>query len=196
MQAGSTASTKTSSLAVWSLILGLLSLVFSCLTGLPSIILGAIGLTKINKSEGRLTGTGLAIAGIVLGVVCSLISFGLLAGLIMPAVGQVQARAAEMQDLSNVRQLGLACQVYASDHDGVFPENLDELYPRYIFSIRLLQTQNGEPFRYVSGLSDTVNVNTVLIYSDPYADGDRAVSFVGGHALFVREAEFSLPDAP
>jgi hypothetical protein len=54
--------------AVASLVLGILSLCgCTCLTGLPSIVLGILSLRDIGRAAGMLTGTGLAIAGIVLG---------------------------------------------------------------------------------------------------------------------------------
>ncbi len=43
--------------------------VTSFLCGLLGIILSAVALSEIGKSQGRLTGEGLAIAGIVIGVV-------------------------------------------------------------------------------------------------------------------------------
>ena len=54
--------------AIASLVLGILSLCgCTCLTGLPSIVLGILSLRDIGRAAGMLTGTGLAIAGIVLG---------------------------------------------------------------------------------------------------------------------------------
>src|SRR5215472_2622143 len=59
---------KTSALAVWSLVLGIVGLVIPCFaifTVIPGIICGHMGLSRINKSGGGLTGNGLAIAGLI-----------------------------------------------------------------------------------------------------------------------------------
>jgi len=55
---------KTSGLAITALVLGILSFFTFFITALPAIILGIVGLVKIEKSGGKLKGNGLAIAGI------------------------------------------------------------------------------------------------------------------------------------
>ncbi|HLD36564.1 MAG TPA: DUF2950 family protein [Planctomycetota bacterium] len=58
---------KTSQAAIWSLICGILS--FLCLPALPAIILGIIALVAIGNSKGKLKGTGLAVAGLIIAVI-------------------------------------------------------------------------------------------------------------------------------
>ena len=58
----------TSGKAIASLVLGLLSFCFSILAGIPAIFCGLQGLRQIKRSDGRVTGKGLAITGIVTGV--------------------------------------------------------------------------------------------------------------------------------
>ena len=58
----------TSGKAVASLALGVLFF-FACLSGIPAILLGREALGDIKRSGGRLRGRGMAIAGIVLGVI-------------------------------------------------------------------------------------------------------------------------------
>ena len=60
---------QTESRAIPSLILGVLALFFSIITGIPAIILGHMSLSKIKKSAGQLTGEGMALAGLILGYV-------------------------------------------------------------------------------------------------------------------------------
>jgi len=57
----------TSGKALASMILGICSVFFSILTGLPAIILGHLAQTEIRKSGGRLQGEGMALAGLILG---------------------------------------------------------------------------------------------------------------------------------
>jgi prepilin-type N-terminal cleavage/methylation domain-containing protein len=47
-----------------------------------------------------------------------------LASLALPVFASVLDRAKQTKDLSNAKQIGLACRLFAADHDGVFP-NLD-----------------------------------------------------------------------
>jgi prepilin-type N-terminal cleavage/methylation domain-containing protein len=52
-------------------------------------------------------------------VVISIIA--ILAGIALPVFSQVQERGAQTKTLSNGKQIGLACKLYATDHDGRFP---------------------------------------------------------------------------
>src|SRR5580698_10118439 len=61
---------KTSGLAIWSLVLGILSL--TCLAifaAIPGVICGHKALGRIKNSNGTLEGRGLAIAGLITGYI-------------------------------------------------------------------------------------------------------------------------------
>lgn len=53
-------------------------------------------------------------------VVISIIA--VLAGIALPVYTTVQERGAQTKDLSNAKQIGLACKLYAADNDGKFPD--------------------------------------------------------------------------
>ena len=59
---------RTSRLAITSLVLGCCMILFSIFTGLPALGFGIAALVAIKRSHGGLEGRGLAIAGICLGV--------------------------------------------------------------------------------------------------------------------------------
>src|SRR5437870_1327190 len=61
----SSAPATTSGMAAASLALGLLGLFSAGLTALIGLILGIVGLRQIGRSDGRLQGHGLAVAGII-----------------------------------------------------------------------------------------------------------------------------------
>jgi len=67
---------------------------------------------KINKSPSAFT-------LIELLVVIAIIA--ILASLALPVFSSVQDRAKQTKDLNNAKQIGLACRLFATDHDGVFP---------------------------------------------------------------------------
>lgn len=77
---------RTSALAIWSLVLGILGLLcFSCLTGIPAIICGHLGRSKIKQSNGTLGGEGLALAGLILGYAGTVITtIGIIAAIAIP----------------------------------------------------------------------------------------------------------------
>ena len=53
-------------------------------------------------------------------VVISIIA--VLAGIALPVYTTVQERGAQTKDLSNAKQLALACKLYATDNDGKYPD--------------------------------------------------------------------------
>ena len=111
---------KTSGLAITSLVLAILS-IFTCfLTAIPAIILGIAALVKISGSRGRLKGSGLAVAGLVVPVaVIPLVS--LLMAILMPALARTRHVARRTVCGANMRSLTLAMLIYANDKDDKFP---------------------------------------------------------------------------
>jgi type II secretory pathway pseudopilin PulG len=107
---------KTSGMAITSLVLGLLSFLTCILTGVPAIVTGIIGLMNISNSRGRLHGRGLAIAGIVTGSIGSLCTiFGLLLiGLLLPAVNNARESGRRTVSMNQMRNIATAMQSYAS----------------------------------------------------------------------------------
>ena len=81
----------TSGRSTTSLILGIVSLFFcGFFTGIPAIIVGLSARKEIRRSEGRLSGEGLALGGIVtgiLGTLWSLVAAGILIALIAFGAG-------------------------------------------------------------------------------------------------------------
>lgn len=77
---------KTSALAVWSLILGILSLLcFGIFAGIPAIICGHLGRSKIKQSQGALVGGGMALAGLIMGYIGAVIvTIGIVAAVAVP----------------------------------------------------------------------------------------------------------------
>jgi prepilin-type processing-associated H-X9-DG protein len=111
---------KTSALAVASLVLGILSFCTFFMTAPLAIILGIVGLFKIEKSQGKLKGRGIAIAGIALpGIALPVIA--LLMAILMPALAQARFAAQQVVCMSNLKQLGVSTTMYAENNKGQYP---------------------------------------------------------------------------
>ena len=65
-------------------------------------------------------------------VVISIIA--ILAGIALPVFGQVQVKGAQTKVLSNIKQIGTACRLFADDYNG--------LYPTYTLDQNNKQTNN------------------------------------------------------
>jgi hypothetical protein len=108
---------KTSGMAVASLVLGILG--FCGITALAGIVLGIIAQIQITKSNGRLKGSGLAIAGIcVSGLMLFLI---VPASLLLPALARAKAKAQAINCVSHMKQISLAIRMYANDYKDNLP---------------------------------------------------------------------------
>lgn len=106
----------TSGLAVTSLVLGIMG----CMAPV-GLVLGIIALVRINKSQGRLGGHGLAIGGICVSAVMFLFVLPVLAGLLLPALAKAKQRAQSVNCMSNLRQLGVAARTYAQSSGDRLP---------------------------------------------------------------------------
>lgn len=121
---------QTSGFAITSLVLGLLGLSCACFTGLPAIIFGHLARGQIRRSQGAVTGDGIAVAGLVLGYVTTLLIGGFfMAGLMIPTIMGARTRADRTVCLTQVRAICEACEEYARDHGGEYPASFDLLQP-------------------------------------------------------------------
>jgi hypothetical protein len=111
------APTATSGKAIFSLVLGILGFCVPVVLSVPAIILGFMSLGAIKRSDGKIGGKGLAITGMVLGFVGSLcaIPYGLALGGWYYAANVAIPELAKTQSDNNLKQIGIALQVY---HDG------------------------------------------------------------------------------
>jgi len=111
---------KTSPLAVWSLILGILSLLcLSIFAAIPAVICGHKALNRIKNSSGTLEGNGLAIGGLItgyFGIVMAIFCIPMLAAIAIPNF--VKARDTSMQNacINNLRQIYAAKQEWALEN--------------------------------------------------------------------------------
>jgi len=64
---------KTSGLAIAALVCGIAGLCTAGLGGIAGLILGIVAVRKVNRSAGQLTGKGLAIGGIIVGILSVLL---------------------------------------------------------------------------------------------------------------------------
>lgn len=111
---------KTSALAIWSLVLGILSLVcFSILSAIPGVICGHKALSKIKRSGGTLEGRGLAIAGLItgyLGIAWAIFVIPLMLAIAIPNFVKARATAQANACVNNLRQIDAAANEFALEH--------------------------------------------------------------------------------
>ncbi len=112
---------KTSTLAVWSLVLGVISLLFLLvcigpLFAIPGVICGHMAYSHIKRSGGVLIGQGMALAGLVTGYISIGLSILLVPMMLAIAIPNfVKARDVAMENacINNLRMIDAAKQQWA-----------------------------------------------------------------------------------
>ena len=117
---------KNEPLSIWSLVLGIISLVGCAfggfLAGIPAVICGHIGLSRIKRLP-SLGGRGMAIAGLITGYL-GILSLPIAASLALPAITGAVDRGKATQMLNNMRQICLTVQLAQVDGDTEGKTNL------------------------------------------------------------------------
>ena len=184
---------QNSGTAIASLVLGCLGFLTCGLTAIPAVICGHLALSHIGKSAGRLTGSGMAIGGLVTGYLSSLLfvicGVAVLAGMALPVVGAVKDNARQAQAVSQLKSIGAVCRLYAEDNGGKFPAKLEDLVPKYLDG-KILINPLAEPggdrsFQYFGG--STADPADKILAATALLRHKRCLLHVDGSAEIKRE---------
>ena len=104
----------------------------------------------------------------------------ILASLALPVFASVLDRAKQTKDLSNAKQIGLGCRLFAADHDGVYPN------------------MNGwvDPNVAYVGLPAGVTSNQVLASLIPNYTTQEKIFYLGGSAWSPNVPDEDITSAP
>jgi hypothetical protein len=112
---------KTSTLAIWSLVLGILSITcLSVFSAIPGVICGHKALSKIKYSGGALAGQGLAIAGLVtgyVGILWAVIFIPMMLAIAIPNFVRARETAQMNACINNLRVIDAAKHEWALEND-------------------------------------------------------------------------------
>lgn len=188
---------KTSAQAVWSLVLGILSITCLWVLGsIPAIILGILAVKNIDRSGGTLKGRGIGVAGIVtgsVGILAGLVSVGMVAAIAMPAFNGVQTKAKQTRQMNQIKQIVIACHYHATEENGAFPESLEALVEAGHLGgeddPQPISTGDGV-FLYRPGLTGTSPDEEVFIASPAPMGRQRVVGQVDGLVRIIDEEDF------
>jgi type II secretory pathway pseudopilin PulG len=206
---------KTEPLAIWSLVLGIVSLigcaVGGLLFGIPAVICGHIGRSKIRNNP-ALRGAGMALAGLITGYASVvLIPIAILAALVFPAFDGALKKAEATQMLNNMRLIHLA--VYQAQLDGTTTGQPKLGFPATAkltskAELKEMLISNGyiaeDDFDHlgfenmiVANVSDEDPPDTLFLKA-PSPDGKSVVTFrKGGDGAIYRTGQsLSAPDPP
>ena len=113
----------SSGMSIASLVCGLIL----CVPFISGILAGIFGILALRDVRSRNAGgKGMAVAGLILGGV-NIVVWIVLSAMMIPAVGAAKERTLRMQCGMNLRQIGTALAMYASDNNGRYPAGFHQL---------------------------------------------------------------------
>jgi len=111
--------------------------------------------------------------------------------------GPVDKRKVSITTITNLRRIGRALWMYAEDHDGKFPRNLQELIAEAKLPPEALESPgkpkgfDGPSYIYISGQTAKMQPGNILVYENPGFTGEEInVLFLDGHVEASKPAEF------
>lgn len=168
---------QTDGKAIGSLICGIASVtILSILAGIPAIILGHVSRSDIRKSDGRLKGAGMALAGLIMGYISLVIIpiIFIIAVIAIPSLIRSRQAAHEASAIATLKTIRNAEETYRLNSRGRFGQMTD-LIDKELLDANVRRT--------VAGYYFTVRVSTA---GDEYtATADPATSNEGRYGYFV-----------
>lgn len=122
-----------------------------------------------------------------------------MAAILVPVFAQARQRARETVDLSNLRQIGLAMQMYGMDHGKVPPMGslgfVKTALRPYLRNDALFTSPRGGPYRFNALLSEAEfssvrSTDVVAYHPTPTTNGQVVVLFGDGRARMVGAVEW------
>ncbi len=136
----------------------LLIIIFIPLFCLAAIVYGIVALVRRRKSSGGQQGQdGIATTGILLaiggiGLFFIIPVLGILAAILLPAVGAAREKANMVHCVSNLKQIGVGLMMYAEDNHGSLPGHDDcrkALEQGYGLDAKLFECPRGDVYRFL-----------------------------------------------
>ena len=119
------------------------------------------------------------------------------AAVALPAMAKARDQAKNQLVMANLKQIGLALHMYAQEHQGEWPAELEQVKSYLGSSPQVLESPHkpkgfaGPSYIYVRGLPKTPDPQSVMVYENPEYCTDRIdVLFADGHVEAMKPDAF------
>ncbi len=186
----------STSLAVVTLVLGILGVAMCPLLGIIAVITGIIALTRVSREPHRYGGRGMAIAGLSCGA-ASMFTGVLLIAILLPSLARARELSKRLVCASNMKAIGTTLMIYTNDHPGQGIPTLDFLVELGEITEKGLICPSSGPERgnYIllpMDPSSPVAHDTVMLYEPKSNHGNEGGNFLfsDGHVSFERAENY------
>ncbi len=120
----------------------------------------------------------------------------MLVSVLLPSLARARELSKRLVSQSNMRGIVTSCTIYANDHDGQWPPNLQTLVDEGAFTADMLKSPKHQRGRdcyvYIAGQTEAGDYRNVVLYERrELNDGEGVnVAFLDGHVEFMRLPEF------
>ncbi|HTI70390.1 MAG TPA: hypothetical protein VMF06_10515, partial [Candidatus Limnocylindria bacterium] len=88
----------------------------------------------------------------------------ILAGMLLPALSKAKSRAQRINSVNNLKNIGLALRTFAGEHDGKYPQSLDEVRSEIGSEKILRHPDTGEYYIYLGAGHTELEPTTIMAY--------------------------------
>jgi len=145
---------------------------------------GSDGLHSVYRGPG-IEVSEMTVAGVAVG-----------AGVALPAMAKAREQARRAASMSNLKQIGLGLHMYANDHQGNLPADLEQAKSHWrnaqvLESPRKPKDFVGPSYIYIPGQSLSLYPGNIVAYENPEFSADGLnVLFLDGHVEFMKPEAF------
>lgn len=128
------------------------------------------------------------------GVVSVVVVFAILAvlaGMMLPALSKAKAKAQRINSVNNLKQIGLAARLYASDNNGKLPNSFEAMISELGTTKVLVDPETGRRYTYVGAGKAEANPDAILAYSPERPGGIHEVVFADGSVQVLTATRFA-----
>ncbi|MBM3878200.1 MAG: hypothetical protein FJ387_00510 [Verrucomicrobia bacterium] len=155
-------------------------------------------------------GAGLIVGGVTLAFVIALFLYGrkrgfggvltvvlvfgllaILAGMMLPALSRAKAKAQRINSANNLKQIGLAARLYATDHEGRMPKNFDEMLDELGTPKVTFDPETGQRYTYIGAGKSETDPTAILAFSPERSGGGREVLLSDGSVQMLSATRFA-----
>ena len=119
------------------------------------------------------------------------------AAVMLPALAKAKGQSQRVVSMNNLKQIGMACHMYANDNKEEFPPNLEalvkyDLTDKVLVSPRKPANHSGPSYIYIAGQKTSSPIENILAYEEPSfaKDGMVNVLFPDGHVEAMKADKF------